>query len=387
MNCSFCFISDTLISTPNGDVPINTLHIGDEVISFDEKINQHVVKKIVKTYVNPAYEIIKISFMDKFIYCTKNHPFYVNGEWIKAEDLDSSDKLLNIHNEQISINKIELLSCDDNRLNGYRGGKKKDGPVKVYNLEIEDTHVFYANNILVHNCDTKATWHSNFPIPSSYEIQDLNTYKDIDKFLQDNYQLFFKKNIVISGGEPLIKENLKGLSYLCNILFNEYFINRLTFETTTLGDPENDLKDNIVNNLINVYKQLDLLNYYGVVFSVSPKFPLSCYPSKNITYEQIYKYYHIQRGCEDSFFNSFDFYYKFVYCKNFEKWIEPLFLNLSDKLKENIYLMPLTPNKWDDKNQLQYKNNCIETAEYCKKHGFNYSPRLHVDLYGLKTGV
>jgi len=66
---------------------------------------------------------------------TKEHPFYLDGEWVEAKDLKPGDKLKTIDGKTAVIKNIE----------------KVEEPITVYNLEASSPHNYFASNVLVHN--------------------------------------------------------------------------------------------------------------------------------------------------------------------------------------------------------------------------------------------
>ena len=77
------------------------------------------------------------------------------------------------------------------------------------------------------------------------------------------------------------------------------------------------------------------------------------------------------------------FYYKFVYNKNTEGLIEDFIRHyVPEELYDNVFIMPETPLS----NLKEKNNNMEEAAEFCKKIGVRYSPRIHVDIWGLQKG-
>lgn len=68
--------------------------------------------------------------------CTPDHEIYtVNRSWIQAQDLVQTDQLLN-HAGPITVTRMTLSD-----------------PEPVYDITVQDTHAFFANDILVHNCE------------------------------------------------------------------------------------------------------------------------------------------------------------------------------------------------------------------------------------------
>ena len=55
-----CFTGDTLVCTPNGQVPIKELQEGSEVISFDDKGITHVAK-VLKVHVHENEKVYRMA--------------------------------------------------------------------------------------------------------------------------------------------------------------------------------------------------------------------------------------------------------------------------------------------------------------------------------------
>ena len=102
-------------------------------------------------------------------------------------------------------------------------------------------------------CDTKFTWKPGVALPPTASLIELEDKTDISNFLKllpyVKNEKKGKKNVVISGGEPLIESNFPLMKYLV-----EYLVDRdihITFETTTLSNPVVDLNSgkNIIHKL------------------------------------------------------------------------------------------------------------------------------------------
>lgn len=87
----WCIVDNrrTLIQTPNGAKRISQLKEGDYVIGYDEEKNEPALTKIEKLGNRHAKNIFKIEFEYGYpIYVTGEHPFFVNGKWIRADELE-----------------------------------------------------------------------------------------------------------------------------------------------------------------------------------------------------------------------------------------------------------------------------------------------------------
>ena len=100
--CSWCFKAGTMITTPNGYVPIEDLKIGDEVIAGNGNIEK--VENVMTRNANDTIEI-KATGMPP-LYTTSEHPFlarnyhqsgakliYDEPVWTEAGKLKKSDKI------------------------------------------------------------------------------------------------------------------------------------------------------------------------------------------------------------------------------------------------------------------------------------------------------
>jgi hypothetical protein len=132
-----CFASGTSILTVRGNLPIEQLHQGDLIISYNFKSNQTEVSKIGNIQLVNSEKYLLINGNLKV---TETHPFYLKTSTdIKiesAQKLKVGDRLIGKDNTDLVISSIDRINKN----------------IVVYNLlSIEPNHNFYANSILVHN--------------------------------------------------------------------------------------------------------------------------------------------------------------------------------------------------------------------------------------------
>lgn len=147
-----CFTAGTLVSTPSGLKPIETLRIGDLVASRNDITGETADKPIVA--IVPAHErriwIVKISYNDEHgrsreekYETTNDHPWRASeSRWIATESLNSGQILERKHGNAVVTEVIDT-------------GKTK----LTYNLEIADFHTYFVGTAgtWVHNECTKTT--------------------------------------------------------------------------------------------------------------------------------------------------------------------------------------------------------------------------------------
>jgi hypothetical protein len=102
LNCPICLPGNTLIKTPDGNVAVSNLKVGDEVVSFDDN-NCSIIEKIVQTSKIPVaefHELIQLQLNDgRLISASPGHPL-TNGksfEEIKIGDLVNGSIVKNIN--------------------------------------------------------------------------------------------------------------------------------------------------------------------------------------------------------------------------------------------------------------------------------------------------
>lgn len=218
----------------------------------------------------------------------------------------------------------------------------------------------------------------------------LENYKDVDAFVKlvttcpkdetpcDHYS--------ITGGEPLLEKSLPLFVHMSDeILRKGYNLLVETTGITKLSDlyETNFYKlviDEFYKNLIHRPTLCSSFASKSITYSCCPKLDTFCYPI-DISIDQIINYYTVP----SSFSTSPNFYFKLVYYKEIEdnilKFIDSQNINTINK----TYIMPFTPI--DNFNAETYMESCLSTIDFCKKHNLNFSPREHINMWGLKAVV
>ncbi len=137
-NC--CFVAGTLISTPEGELPIESIKIGDSVYSKNLVTGKLGVKKVTDVFVRQTDTLCRISTDTDEIITTEEHPFWVeNVGWVEASQLSTGVLLCLQNGETTTVTNISIEHLEN--------------PITVYNFEVEDFHTYFvgSGNILVHN--------------------------------------------------------------------------------------------------------------------------------------------------------------------------------------------------------------------------------------------
>lgn len=101
-----CFIAGTLVHTDKGLVPIEQIKVGDLVLSQPEAGGEKEYKRVVNTFAFEKKEVFVVKLRNwnpnnptpnasvRHLYCTANHPFWVEEiGWTAAKDLCDGNQL------------------------------------------------------------------------------------------------------------------------------------------------------------------------------------------------------------------------------------------------------------------------------------------------------
>lgn len=215
-----CFLAGTKILMADGSLKnIEDVTIGDKILTRrSDYSNNLTVDAVTKTFVHKVAGYLVINNRLKV---TPEHRLFISGEWKTAKEAKVGDVLLDSSGQQVEISSISEMS----------------GRFTVYNLTVENTHTFFADNFYVHNSkggnsgsrsnflDT-AFWKANIRTNSSgkavveFKLPDNITTYDVDlytntttsKFGQSNSKLVVKKDyVLISGLAPFYVQDDKPL--------------------------------------------------------------------------------------------------------------------------------------------------------------------------------
>ncbi len=140
-----CFVSGTKVLAEDGYIDINSISIGDKVWSYNTETGRVELKSVLYTYTTYFSQTFKIYLKGEIIEATHEHPFFVDGIWLKAEELKVGHNLRREDGSYSAIEKIEVLNYDED--------------IPVYNLTVKDNSNYFVSNqtILTHNGDPCST--------------------------------------------------------------------------------------------------------------------------------------------------------------------------------------------------------------------------------------
>ncbi len=140
MACVYCVTADTLISTPQGPIPIDRIRKSSDILAFDTSLRQLVATKATNIASREVDGILEIQTEDTTLRATAEHPIMTRRGWIQAEELTVQDFVLHsMPGELLDYKKIEDIH--------YRAGQ-----TRVYNFHVPEYESYVANGFVTHNC-------------------------------------------------------------------------------------------------------------------------------------------------------------------------------------------------------------------------------------------
>lgn len=131
-----CFAAGTPVMTEFGSKPIESIRVGDRVLSQDVESGELAFKPVLRTPTRSSPGSVIVGLADDQVRCTPCHPFWVNGKgWTMARDLESADRL---HSLDGAVSLTSVVAADH---------------VEVYNLEVADFNTYFVgeSQVLTHD--------------------------------------------------------------------------------------------------------------------------------------------------------------------------------------------------------------------------------------------
>ena len=127
-----CVAAGTLVETEDGEVPIETVAVGDRVWGFDLASGKREIGIVTRTTRSESETTLVLG---KSLRLTAEHPVYSDGQWRPAGVLKDGDRVVSANGEILILGQPESI----------------EGAIEVFDLTVEGTENFFAGNILVHN--------------------------------------------------------------------------------------------------------------------------------------------------------------------------------------------------------------------------------------------
>lgn len=135
-----CLVGDSTVLM--GDLSEKRL---DEVVEGDFVMTPIGPRKVLSSGLTGYKRTIKIVTDSGFVEGTANHPVGTKDGWVNIEQIKPSDAVFALSEKEQSIvlKSAKVITTIDTR-----------NLKSVYNLTVDGAHCFFANGLLVHNCDS-----------------------------------------------------------------------------------------------------------------------------------------------------------------------------------------------------------------------------------------
>ncbi|MGH3986689.1 MAG: hypothetical protein ACRDTZ_05150 [Pseudonocardiaceae bacterium] len=133
-----CLTADTLIATAEGLLPISEVTPGQSVWTRGRE-GELLLRPVAASRRTTDQMVYRVSLGDRHIDASANHPFLRNGVWTRLDQLTPGDTLCALEDArfvEVPIYQIRPI-----------------GTRPTYDIQIEETHCFVANDIVVHNSE------------------------------------------------------------------------------------------------------------------------------------------------------------------------------------------------------------------------------------------
>jgi intein/homing endonuclease len=148
-NPADCVAAGTLVRTPEGNIPIETVAAdrAATVLSYNHALQGVQASRVLASRrLRRRDTVVVHTLSGRQVRCTPDHQLCrADGRYIAAADLKPGDELLTtLTPQQHSAPEIELDPVT--KVSPY------DTPEDVYDIQVEGNENFFANDLLVHNC-------------------------------------------------------------------------------------------------------------------------------------------------------------------------------------------------------------------------------------------
>ncbi len=135
-----CFPAGTMIETSNGPIAIELIRAGMRVLT--RKGYRCVFSAASRRYDG---DMVQVEAGGHRVCATADHPFWTLEQgWLEGRNLNTGDTLQTFHDQLVRVNSLHHFSLS---------------AITVYSLEVEEEPEFFANGLLVHNCEICRPYH------------------------------------------------------------------------------------------------------------------------------------------------------------------------------------------------------------------------------------
>ena len=233
-----CFVKGTPVLTDKGYKPIESVKAGDKVFSFNHGSKKVELKTVQRSFGQPIYNrklVILKTETGRKIVCTDNHKIFVPKlGYVGADSLQVNNLVLSTESggegvlQEEKIVSIEYEDVED---------------IEVFDLTVEDNHNFFANGVLVHNCQDISNYKIRkaiHPMGAAYNAT-LCKIGTATTFKGDFYEAIQRNKQFIKDNPTAIRNHFE---YDCDVVarFNPKYAKYLEREKRSLGENSDEYR-------------------------------------------------------------------------------------------------------------------------------------------------
>ena len=243
--CEECFVKGTPILTEKGKKNIEDVSVGDKVYSYNHSKKKVELKKVQRSFSQPLYgrKIVTITTKSgKKIVCTDNHKIFVpnKNQYVRADHLTKDDFVLSyIHMPQGNTKGAYERVLQEEEIESIK--IKSVDEIEVFDLTIEDNHNFFADTLLVHNCQDISNYKitkSIHPMGAAYNATKVKI-GTATTFKGNFYDAIQRNKLEYDNGETRVRNHFE---YDCDVAakYNPWYAKYIEGEKRSLGEKSDE---------------------------------------------------------------------------------------------------------------------------------------------------
>lgn len=243
--CEECFVKGTPILTEKGKKNIEDVSVGDKVYSYNHSKRKVELKKVQRSFSQPLYgrKIVTITTKSgKKIVCTDNHKIFVpnKNQYVRADHLTKDDFVLSyIHMPQTNTKGAYERVLQEEEIESIK--IKSVDEIEVFDLTIEDNHNFFADTLLVHNCQDISNYKitkSIHPMGAAYNATKVKI-GTATTFKGNFYDAIQRNKLEYDNGETRVRNHFE---YDCDVAakYNPWYAKYIEGEKRSLGEKSDE---------------------------------------------------------------------------------------------------------------------------------------------------
>lgn len=137
---NYCFAAGTLVATPDGLRPIESIREGDTVYSRSDRDTPVIPARVGQTFITKNAVLVDVHFVETVepIRTTPGHLFFTaDRSWAEAQSLAPGEDVLSASGESIHVARVSRVP----------------DTATVYNFTVDETHTYFVGSKMawVHN--------------------------------------------------------------------------------------------------------------------------------------------------------------------------------------------------------------------------------------------